>query len=233
MNLTINPVHIANLRLDKGLMTYFMNYGEAIWIAVNAWLIKHPDGNVLVDTGAYSEDMKNYWHEATETVQTVEAGLAEYGVKPEDIRHLIITHLHFDHALNAKLFQNATVYVQKTEFEFQNKPHPMMAGLYNPNFIQGMKVIQIDGEGEVVPGVRVFPVPGHTPGAQAVEIDTAGGKAVISGFCCIQDVFAGGVTPGIHVDALAAYDSVEKVRSRADIIIPQHDPEFAARRSIG
>ncbi|MPM23978.1 N-acyl homoserine lactonase [bioreactor metagenome] len=233
MNLVINPIQIAKLRLDKGLMTYFMNYGEMIWIAVNAWLIKHPDGDVLVDAGAYQEDMKKYWHEATETIQTVEAGLAAVSEKPEDIKHLIITHLHFDHALNARLFKNATVYVQKKEFEFMLNPHPMMAALYNPDFIAGMKVVQIDGEAEIVPGIRVFPVPGHTPGAQAVEIDTAAGKAVISGFCSIGDVFAAdGITPGIHVDALAAFDGVLKVKSRADIIIPQHDPEMAARKQI-
>jgi len=233
MNLVINPIPIAKLRLDKGLMTYFVNYGEMIWIAVNAWLIKHPDGDVLVDTGAYQEDMKNYWHEATENVQTVEEGLAAFGEKPEDIKHLIITHLHFDHALNARLFKNAAVYVQKTEWEFQNNPHPMMAGLYNPDFTKGMKVVQIDGEAEIVPGIRVFPVPGHTPGAQAVEIDTAQGKAVISGFCCIEDVFqADGMTPGIHVDALAAFDGVKKVKARADIIIPQHEPKMAALKHI-
>ena len=234
MNLVINPVRIARLRLDRGLMTYFTNYGEMIWIPINAWLIKHPDGDVLVDAGAYAADMKNYWHEATEDVATLEDALAEYGETTDDIKHLILTHLHFDHALNARLLKNATVYVQRTEYDFQNKPHPMMAGLYNTQFIEGMPHKLIDGEAEIVPGVRVFPVPGHTPGAQAVEIDTAKGKAVISGFCCTGDVFPkeGGVTPGIHVDALAAFDSVNKVRERADIIIPQHDPEMAALKQI-
>lgn len=234
MSLVINPVRVAKLRLDRGLMTYFMNYGEMIWIPINAWLIKHPDGDVLVDSGAYKDDMKNYWHEAAEDVATLREALAEYDEKPEDIKHLIITHLHFDHALNAKELVNATVYVQKAEFEFQNQPHPMMAGLYNTQFIEGMDVKLIDGEAEIVPGVRVFPVPGHTPGAQAVEVDTEKGKAVISGFCCTGEVFPeeGDVTPGIHVDALAAFDSVRLVRERADIIIPQHDPEMAALKQI-
>ncbi|MDO4479231.1 MAG: N-acyl homoserine lactonase family protein [Lachnospiraceae bacterium] len=234
MTLTINPVRVAKLKLDRGLMTYFSNYGEKIWISVNAWLIKHPDGDILVDTGAYAEDMKNYWHEETITVNTLEDALAEYDEKIEDIKHLIITHLHFDHALNARLLKNATVYVQKTEYEFQNQPHPMMAGLYNTQFIEGMPLKLIDGEAEIVPGVRVFPVPGHTPGAQAVEVDTAKGKAIISGFCCTKDVFpeGGGVTPGIHVSAVDAFDSVNKVIARADIIIPQHDPEMADLKQI-
>lgn len=233
MELTINPIRIAKLKLDRGLMTYFMNYGEPIWIAVNAWLIKHPDGDVLVDTGAYKEDMKLYWHDETENVNTLEEALAEYGERTDDIKHLIITHLHFDHALNARLLKNATVYVQKTEYEFQNSPHPMMAGLYNTQFIEGMPLKLIDGEAEIVPGIRVFPVPGHTPGAQAVEVDTKEGKAVISGFCCIGEVFeTDNITPGIHVDALAAFDAVKKVKERADIIIPQHEPKMAALKQI-
>ncbi len=234
MELVINPVRIAKLQLDRGYMTYFLNYGEKIWIPINAWLIKHPDGDVLVDSGGYAEDMKNYWHEPSENVATLEDALAEYGEKPEDIKHLILTHLHFDHALNARLLKNATVYVQKTEYDFQSKPHPMMSGLYNTQFIEGMPIKLIDGEAEIVPGVRVFPVPGHTPGAQAIEVDTAKGKAIITGFCCTKEVFPpeGGVTPGIHVDAMSAFDSVNKVRARADIIIPQHDPEIAQLKHI-
>jgi len=234
MDLVINPIRIARLKLDRGLMTYFINYGESIWIPINAWLIKHPEGDVLVDAGGYSADMKNYWHDATEDVNTLADALAEYGTKPGDIKHLILTHLHFDHALNARLLTNATVYVQQKEYDFFNAPHPMMAGLYNQSFIEGMPLKLIDGEAEIVSGVRVFPVPGHTPGAQAIEVDTSKGKAVISGFCSTMDVFPeqGNVTPGIHVDALAAYDSVEKVKSRADIIIPQHDPKMAALKQI-
>ncbi len=234
MSLVINPIRIANLKLDKGLMTYFINYGTPMWIPVNAWLIKTPQGNVLVDTGAYKDDMKAYWHDETENVQTLSEGLAKHGLKPEDIDYLVITHLHFDHALNAQECKNATVVVQKVEYDFMNQPHPMMAGLYNTKFIEGMKLRLVDGDEEVVPGISVTPVPGHTPGAQAVIVETEKGKAVISGFCCTMDVFPeeGIVTPGIHVDALAAFDNAVKVKEIADIIIPQHDPEISEKAQI-
>jgi len=221
------------MEFDKGMMTYFVDYGEKIWIPVFAWLVKHPAGDVLVDTGACRADIAPYWRGRAEDIQTVEEGLASFGKKPEDIRHLILTHLHFDHALNACLFHNATVYVQKTEWEYQNHPHPLSGRSYDPAFTRGMKVVQLDGEAEIVPGVRVFPVPGHTPGAQAVEIDTERGRAVISGFCCTEEVFRRKNTiPGIHTDAFAAYDSVQKIRQRADIIIPQHEPSLENVRQI-
>ena len=78
-------------------------------------------------------------------------------------------------------------------------------------------------------------------GCQAVAIDTEGGKAVITGFCCVRDNFfppddirervsplAGYpvIIPGIHVDSFKAYESVEKIKALADIIIPNHEPEF-------
>ena len=191
MTLSIKPLNIGRLKLDKGLMTYFENYGEKIWIPINAWLIKSPQGNILVDTGAYA--------------------LANENLKPEDIDILILTQLHFDHALNARLFKNAAVYVQKKEYDFMNNPHPMMAGLYNPEFIEGLKLEIIDGEKEIVSGVKVIPVPGHTVGTQAVAVKTAKGLAVITGFCCISDIFDvpgdAVIPPGIHVDALMAFDS--------------------------
>lgn len=230
MPLTIKPLNIGRLRLDKGLMTYFQNYGEKIWIPINAWLIKSPHGNILVDTGAYEEDMKKYWHDASETVQTCEEALAKENLKPEDIDILILTQLHFDHCLNARLFKNATTYIQKKEYEFLQNPHPMMAGLYNPEFIEGLKIKIVEGEVEIVPGVRVIPVPGHTVGTQAVEIQTAKGLAIITGFCCISEIFDvpgdAVIPPGIHTDAFAAFDNAVKIKKRADIIIPIHDPKI-------
>jgi N-acyl homoserine lactone hydrolase len=236
MTLSIKPLNIGRLKLDKGLMTYFENYGEKIWIPINAWLIKSPQGNILVDTGAYAEDMRAYWHDAAETVQTCEQALAKENLKPEDIDILILTQLHFDHALNARLFKNATVYVQKKEYDFMNNPHPMMAGLYNPEFIEGLKLEIIDGEKEIVPGVEVIPVPGHTVGTQAVAVNTAKGLAVITGFCCISDIFDvpgdAVIPPGIHVDALAAFDSAAKIKKLADIIVPIHDPVIGVLKEI-
>jgi glyoxylase-like metal-dependent hydrolase (beta-lactamase superfamily II) len=189
---------------------------------------------VLVDSGAYQEVMCKHWHDETKNVQTLEEGLAKHGLTPEDIDWLVFTHLHFDHAANAKLMKNATIIVQKIEYDFMNNPHPVFAGLYNPEFIAGMKLKLVEGDAEVVPGITVHLVPGHTPGAQAVAVDTAAGKAVITGFCSIGDVFTedGVLTPGIHASALDAYDSALKVKNMADIVIPQHDPILAEKTQI-
>ncbi len=92
-----------------------------------------------------------------------------------------------------------------------------------------------------------MPVPGHTPGCQAVIVDTTAGKAVISGFCSIMENFFPPedvkttvtpfatypvIAPGIHTDLLEAYESVLRIKQIADIIIPMHDPDMAERDRI-
>ena len=104
-----------------------------------------------------------------------------------------------------------------------------------------LKFNVVNGETEVVPGIRVIPAPGHTPGTQAVAIETDKGLAVISGFCAqncnfeipdemkaVHPLF----TPGIHANALQAFDSAVKIKGMADILIPQHEPTFAEMERI-
>jgi glyoxylase-like metal-dependent hydrolase (beta-lactamase superfamily II) len=139
------------------------------------------------------------------------------------------------------------VYVQKNELEFALNPHPIFEILYPRDIIKNLAFEVIDGEQTILPGIAVMPVPGHTPGGQAVIVDTAEGKAVISGFCSIAENFYPPedvketmtpfasypvIAPGIHTDLFQAYESVLRVKQIADIIIPMHDPDMAERDHI-
>jgi glyoxylase-like metal-dependent hydrolase (beta-lactamase superfamily II) len=99
----------------------------------------------------------------------------------------------------------------------------------------------------VCPGIELFPVPGHSPGCQAVLVETPGGKVCISGFCSIAENFyppediqlkvspfacSSVIIPGICADPLKVFESVLKVKSSADVIVPLHDYEMALKRSI-
>jgi glyoxylase-like metal-dependent hydrolase (beta-lactamase superfamily II) len=96
----------------------------------------------------------------------------------------------------------------------------------------------VKGDTEIASGIRVIFTPGHTLGGQSVAVETAKGTAIIPGFCCTRETFevppetqkmfpAWFVhTPGIHTDALAAFDSALKVKWMADIIVANHDPEL-------
>jgi len=89
---------------------------------------------------------------------------------------------------------------------------------------------------ELLPGIKVLKVPGHSPGTQAVAVETAAGTAIITGFCAIAENFSPPedkqniwpvVAPGVHTDALASFDSAVRVKKMADIVIPVHNMKFA------
>jgi len=152
-----------------------------------------------------------------------------------------------DHIYNTPKCRNAVVYVQEKELEFSLNPHPIFEIVYPREIIESINFSIINGEKTILPGISVMPVPGHTPGGQAVIVETIRGKAVISGFCSIMENFNPPedvktkispfasypvIAPGIHTDLFKAYESVLKVKQVADIIIPLHDPEMALLEQI-
>jgi len=105
----------------------------------------------------------------------------------------------------------------------------------------GLNFEVIEGDKEIVEGVRVLFTPGHSAGGQSVVIDTAKGTAIISGFCCIRENFEPPeplkemvpiILPGIHLNPIELYDNVLKVKSLADILIPIHDVESVDKTQI-
>lgn len=241
MGHVIRPLVISRISLDKSLMTYLANIGTPISMPVVAWYV-HADGkDVLIDTGATKECIDTYWPAGSQHVKTFEEALGQVGKKPEDIDMIISTHLHFDHIGHARACKNARVVVQEEELKFAYAPHPLYAPNYVRELLVDVKFEMIKGEKEILPGIRVIPTPGHSPGTQSVGIATDQGLAIITGFCAtnatfevpeemksLWPVFA----PGIHCDALQAFDSALKVKEMADILIPLHEESFANAERI-
>ncbi len=176
-----------------------------------------------------------------EDIQSVEEGLGKLGLRPEDIEIVILTQLHRDHIQLASKFVRAKFIVQKAELDFALNPHPLIAmeGSYQKAFFQNLNMEVIEGDREILDGVRVIFTPGHTPGGQSVVIETPKGTAVIPGFCCTNANFepppkarAKGfevVVPARHYDLLQAYDSIVKVKNTGYIILPLHEPSLKDR----
>lgn len=152
-----------------------------------------------------------------------------------------------DHIYNTSKCKNAVIYVQEKELNFALDPHPIFEIVYPREVIKKLNFEVIKGDQTILPGIAVMLVSGHTPGGQAVVVDTAKGKAVISGFCSIMENFNPPedvktkvsplasypvIAPGIHTDLFEAYESVIRVKQVADIIIPLHDPDMAAKEQI-
>ncbi len=195
---------------------------------------------ILVDTGISSQDVKRYlFGNVYEESQSIEKALEKKGSNPKRIKIILQTHLHYDHCGNNKLFPGAKVIVQARELNFARNPHPVFRGSYNPSFFESCDFEVIEGEKEIVPGIRVIPVPGHSPGAQAVLVEMGNKKAAL--FCSILENFeppekikkAWPVIPiGVTVNSLEAYDSMMKLKAITDLIIPLHAMEFAEKELI-
>jgi N-acyl homoserine lactone hydrolase len=249
--LRIRPVTLCRVQADKGTMTYLTYYGEKIWRPYIFFIIEGAGQNILVDTAIHAEDYKAYHPGCRnlpfEALKTFEDALSEVSLQPDDIDLVIQTHLHMDHCFNTRKCRNATVLVQEEELRYAEAPHPIFSWLYKKSLLQGLKFETVRGRKEIIPGIEVIPVPGHSPGCQAVSVDTEAGKAVITGFCCIEEnffpaedikervsPFAGYpvIIPGIHYDALRAYESVLQIKELADIVIPMHEPELMGIETI-
>lgn len=237
----IKPLVLIQVRRPKIVMAYLWEPTVEISFPIVAWYIRAGDKNILVDTGASPEVYRRYSPAPVEEILTFEAALGTLGLAPEDIDMVIQTHLHYDHCGNTRKCQNARVVVQEEELKFAYAPHPVFARGFAKELMQGIHWRIVSGDAEVVPGIRVLHVPGHTPGTQAVAIDTEKGTAILSGFCATNEVFYPPesiskiwpvLVPGIHTDVLQAFDNALKIKGLADILIPIHEMEFAQRAQI-
>jgi glyoxylase-like metal-dependent hydrolase (beta-lactamase superfamily II) len=247
----IKPLLLSTVLSEKGPMTYLSHQGESVVRPYVMWFIRAGDKNVLVDTAIEAEDYRNYHPGFNkvpfQSVQNFEEALAQVECEPADIDIVIQTHLHMDHMYNTHKCSKAVVFVQAKELEFALNPHPIFEVLYPRDMIQKLKIEVVDGDHTILPGVKVMAAPGHSPGCQAVIVETQEGKTVISGCCTIMDNFYPPedvktsvspfatypvIAPGIHSDLFQAYKSALKIKEIADIIIPVHDPEMALRKEI-
>jgi N-acyl homoserine lactone hydrolase len=131
-------------------------------------VIQHPEGRVLVDTGMIDS--------------TPELD-AEWGVRfdadliPRDVACVVNTHLHFDHCGGNRLFPGVPIHVQRAEREAAKAPDYLEEWVE----FEGAAYVEHDGEAEILPGIRLVPTPGHSPGHQSVLVDTEDGLVIVAG----------------------------------------------------
>jgi len=232
---TIHPLVVGINETDQGVMTYLHDYGKRILLPIYVFYLKGGDKNILVDTGleqfvVSDEVRKNCGFEILE----FEDALETVGLKPEDIDIIIHTHLHNDHCENDYKCSNADVYVQKAEHDFLKNPHPVDHRYY-PDVLDEVNVIEVEGDANILDGIDVIFTPGHSVGGQSVSVNTSKGKAIITGLCCNDKNFpASGpaIAPGVHINVMEAYDSMQKLKEMADILIPLHDLSVGKLKSI-
>ena len=131
-------------------------------------VIEHPEGRILVDTGMIDS--------------TPELD-AEWGVRfdadliPRDVLCVVNTHLHFDHCGGNRLFPGVPIHVQRAERAAAKAPDYLEEWVE----FEGATYVEHDGEAEILPGVRLVPTPGHSPGHESVLVDTEDGLVIVAG----------------------------------------------------
>jgi N-acyl homoserine lactone hydrolase len=148
---------------------------------VHAWVIRHPDGVILVDTGIGDDsEFINGWY-GPEVVALGDA-LASVHLDIGDIGAVVLSHLHFDHCGQQRLI-DAPVFVQVTEHGDAQEPHYTIAewAAISPSQLR-----LVDGDDEIADGVRVVATPGHTPGHQSVVIEAGESRVVLGAQCAFE-----------------------------------------------
>jgi N-acyl homoserine lactone hydrolase len=238
-DLSIWPIRMAvSPDGDKSGCTLGMNHGVRVDTAIIVYVIKGAKENIIVDTGMGDPEWsEKYHHRKLVQYQTLEAGLQKLGLRPDDVKVVICTHLHWDHCFNNVLFRKARILVQKEEIRYAIAPLPAHALFYESQIIKmrppWLKAIEhielVDGDLEVYPGITIIKIPSHSPGFQGVNVKTAKGNYFIaSDFCPLFENWDGApplkhVPSPIHVNLEEYHRSFDAVEKIADFVLPGHD----------
>jgi len=162
--------------IDAVLVAELLVEGERWPVYVH--VIDHPDGRVLVDTGMTE------LHPAVADMDPRLFPLGTQGFDVAAIDLVVSTHLHFDHCGGNHLFAGRPIYVQRQELEDARSKddYTIRAWVEAP----GVRYVPVDGQHELLPGLRLVRAPGHTRGSQVVVVETGGRPVVVGGDVAVR-----------------------------------------------
>jgi len=199
------------------------------------WVVRNAERTILIDTGfghaAAAARKRNLLIDPAEA-------LVKFGLPPDRVEDVIVTHLHYDHAGRIDAFPNARFHLQDAEISHATGRcmcHPILRHPYAVEDIVGMvrrlyegRVVFHRGDSDFGGGITLHAVPGHTPGLQVVRVPTARGHIVIASDAShftanmeLKNPFP------IVVDVGAMLEGHRRLRELADSpahIVPGHDP---------
>jgi N-acyl homoserine lactone hydrolase len=207
------------------------------------FLITHPAGQVLFDTGPNPEvfaDPERIWGGLAKAFTPIGRGdsgvidqLRKIGVAPGDIRYVVNSHLHFDHAGGNRFFPQAIFFVAAEELECARRPDLEGKGYIRSDWDVGSRYRPLEGELDLFGDGRlvILPLPGHTPGHQVLLVRLVHtGAVVLTGDAApCRENFYQRVLARNNLDDEAARRSLERLRDLAvrekAMLIHGHDPE--------
>ena len=235
--LLLAPGRAMQTRQDRGK--------PAEWAEVpsHCVLVDTPDGKLLWDTSC-PRDWEERWgptglqdffpYENVTEEEYLDSRLKALGVAPGDIDYVVLSHLHFDHAGNIRLFENtdAKLVCSKPEKDFAFGIDGPFAGAHLKADYEGLEFETVDGDVDFLPGVSFIQTPGHTIGSMSMRVDLpdTGTMIFTSDAVYMGESYGPPAVPASIVNNLESFfGSVEKLRGIAEetdaMMVFGHDAE--------
>ncbi|MGC4935575.1 MBL fold metallo-hydrolase [Gordonia sp. DT30] len=204
--------------LVEGFPAISRTHGGLGWSSVS--LLHDGQRRVLVETGppAY--------------IPLLHERLGRLGITADEITHVLVTHLHWDHVGNFTMFPGAQVLVSETEMDWAAAQPPgttFVPDLHVRELANGRRDVRlVRGDQEVLPGIFSIDTPGHTPGHIAFRTETPTGTVLFAGDSVKNRYELGTETAASTMDAAAGVASIRKLKSlmeadKSVIMVPGHD----------
>lgn len=210
-------------------------------IAMMFWLIKGPGHTVLFDAGFYRQKFLDSWKPAE--FEPPSDVVKKFGIKPESITDVIISHVHWDHLDGADLFPHARIWIQRAEYEYYvgaNDGFPLHSAIDTvdaqmlASLDKAGRVIREEGDStEILPGIRAFTGGKHTFASQYLTVHMKKATVVLASDNMYLyenlDKHAP-IAQTLDKDSnLAAQDRMKTLASSPRLIVPGHDPAVFQR----
>ncbi len=229
--------------LGSDLGTFLEGETGRIRVPVPSYLIRHPRGTAIFDSGLHIETQSDprarlgrvadLFEIEFEAGEEVGARLESLDTEPGRVDFVINSHLHFDHTGGNGQVPNARVVVQRREWEGAQDEKLRRYNAYNPDdYDLGQELVLADGEHDLFGDGSVVCIPtyGHTPGHQSLRVRLQSGEVILCGDSCyLRRSLEALHLPGVVHDREAMIESLQRLRSLRDRgakIFYGHDPEF-------
>jgi glyoxylase-like metal-dependent hydrolase (beta-lactamase superfamily II) len=224
---------------------------DRVWtepLPILAWLIEHPEGLIAVDTGETARASEpGYWPSwhpyyrrcvrvSVEPEEEIGPRLRALGAEPDDVRWLVMTHLHTDHAGGLGYFPRSEIVIARTEFEYASGRLGRLRGYINQHWPDWLQPTLVDPGGALTAAgdIQLIPTPGHTPGHMSVVVERGERRLLLAGDASYSEqLMLDGLVDGVSPSAKAARATLARLRAmvaeRPTAYLPTHDPESVRR----
>ena len=216
-------------------LMWYRDWDQVETINYYIWCIKGAGATVIVDAGvtpqlATDRGLEGY-------VNPVEV-LSRINVAADEVRHVVITHMHFDHANGVSLFPAATFYIQQDEYRFWSEdpiagrpPFRHVGDAASTAYLTALegtdRLVLLQGDRQIIPGIECLLSPGHTVALQSVAVNTLKGTAIIGSDCAhVFRNYHQDWPSALIVDLVGWMKTYKKLRQRVsspELLFPGHD----------